>query len=217
MPLTLSDVEIRVVAVLLEKEKTTPEYYPLTLNALTNACNQKSSREPVMNLDQTVVIRALYSLKDKNFVLEKHEENSRVAKYAHRFDNIMSATEQEKAVLCILMLRGPQTAGEIKIRSERLANFVSPAEVETILQALSVRADGPYVERLAKQPGQKECRFRHLFSPYEIGKKEISEESNLQPSTSNGVVPDDKYQQLEKRITDLEAQVFELKTLIQKQ
>jgi len=206
MPIQLNEVEIRILGVLLEKEKTTPEYYPLTLNALANACNQKSSRDPVMELDQNTVIRALYSLKDKGLLLEKHEEGNRVAKYLHRFENVLKADDQERAALCVLMLRGPQTTGEIKTRTDRLTNFESPAEVETILQGLAARPDGPFVKRLEKQPGQKECRYRHLLSIPSTEKPAVTAPPLPPPSTSA-----DRLATLEKRIFDLEFEVKDLK------
>jgi len=202
MPVHLNSVEVRVLGCLLEKEKTTPEYYPLTPNALMNACNQKSSRDPVMELNLSLVIRAIFSLKDRGFIVDKNEEGGRVTKYAHNFPKLMSATNEERAVLCILMLRGPQTAGEIKNRSERLAEFKSPAEVETILQTLATRDDGPYTILLPRQTGQKERRYAHLFS----GDPTLATSAALpaEPPTVGSPSLEDRVANLEKRIESLE-------------
>ncbi len=203
----LMTVEIRVLGCLLEKEKTTPEYYPLTLNALTNACNQKSSREPVMSLDQGLVIRALLSLKDRGFVIERNEEGNRVSKYAHNFSKLMEASEAERAVLCLLMLRGPQTAGEIRNRSERLATFQSPAEVESILQTLSTREDGPYTVLLPRQTGQKERRYAHLFSdPSTLPAPSFSPSPVVTPAAPKTSL-EDRVAKLEERLAQLEEQI----------
>ena len=202
MPEKLSTVEVRVLGCLLEKEKTTPEYYPMTANALTNACNQKSSRDPVMELTQSLVIRAIYSLKDRGLVIERNDEGSRVSKYGHNFSNLMNATEAERAVLCILMLRGPQTAGEIKNRSERLADFKSPAEVESVLQTLATRADGPYTVLLPRQPGQKERRYAHLFSGDPTAA--VSAPEPAAAPTPDGISLEERVMALEKRVAALE-------------
>ena len=203
----LNTVEVRVLGCLLEKEKTTPEYYPLTPNALTNACNQKSSRDPVMELTQSLVIRAIFSLKDRGFVIDKNEEGGRVTKYAHNFSKLMSATNEERAVLCILMLRGPQTAGEIKNRSERLADFNSPAEVESILQTLATRVDGPYTILLPRQTGQKERRYAHLFS---------GDPSEVKPALTDSETPKAANLPLEDRIANLEKRIDALEKILQK-
>jgi uncharacterized protein YceH (UPF0502 family) len=203
----LDSIEVRVLGCLLEKEKTTPEYYPLTPNALTNACNQKSSRDPVMEVTQSLVIRAIFSLKDQGFIVEKNEEGGRVAKYGHNFSKVMTASEPERAVLCLLMLRGPQTAGEIRNRADRLAEFKSPAEVETILQGLATRADGPFTILLPRQPGQKERRYAHLFS----GEPTVTAASSPAPkSVETAVSP------LEDRLANLEKRVQALEELIKK-
>lgn len=204
---TLSSVEIRILGCLLEKETTTPEYYPLTLNALTNACNQKSSRDPVMDLDQTAVIRGLLSLKEKRFVYERHEEGSRTAKYVHAIENLLRASTEERAVLCLLFLRGPQTPGEIKTRGERLASFASPADVEAVLQELAARADGPFVQKLARQPGQKEARYGHLFGK-ETTSEAIAEPATVDPTHPTVTSPTEvRLAALEKKVAALEEQL----------
>ncbi len=155
----LDDVEVRVLGCLMEKEMATPEYYPLSLNALVNACNQKSNREPVVNFDEATVIRALDSLKEKRLALRS--EASRVTKYEENFVSLNNLLHKEAALICLLLLRGPQTSGELRGRSERLYKFNDIAEVEAKLDDLSEMG---LVTRLAKQPGRKECRFMHLLS-----------------------------------------------------
>ena len=161
--LLLSAAEARVVGCLLEKEATTPEYYPMTLNALVNACNQKSSREPVMSLDEMTVVHAIARLRDNGIVEEKSEAGNRVPRYAHKFERLMPATPEERAALCVLLLRGPQTTGEIRGRSGRLYDFKGPAEVETVLQGLMTRPE-PIVTKLGRMTGHKENRYAQLLS-----------------------------------------------------
>jgi uncharacterized protein YceH (UPF0502 family) len=194
----LSDVETRVLGSLVEKSLTTPEYYPMSPNAVMNACNQKSSREPVVSYDETTVIRALFALRDKGLAWEKSEAGSRVTKYAHRFDNISTFTPLEVACLCLLMLRGPQTTGEIKSRSGRLHEFASPAEVESTLNGLMKRAEGAYVTKLPRQTGHKEARYAQLMS----GEPVIST-SPAEPTAAPITT-------FEERIVTLEAQVAAL-------
>lgn len=159
----LSDIEARVLGSLSEKSFTTPDLYPLSINALTNACNQKTSRDPVMSLSEADVARALSSLKEKNLASPRSEPGSRITKFAHRIDNLLGGgTSKEIAIVTVLLLRGAQTSGEIRIRTDRMASFESVAEVEGILQSLAGRPE-PVVVRLARQPGQKEARYQHLF------------------------------------------------------
>ncbi len=141
MEIVLSDIEIRVLGSLVEKEITTPEYYPLSLNALTNACNQKSNRDPVVDYDEDEVRDALYELKDKGLALTC--EGSRVFKYDNYFADKFALSPEEVAVMCVLMLRGPQTPGEIRSRTDRLHAFEELSEVETTLEGLASREDGP--------------------------------------------------------------------------
>ncbi|RJX33089.1 MAG: DUF480 domain-containing protein [Desulfurivibrio sp.] len=154
----LDEVEARVLGCLLEKELATPEYYPLSLNALVNACNQKSNREPVVSYDEETVIRALDRLKGKRLALQS--EASRVSKYEENLITGSNLLDKEAALICLLLLRGPQTAGELRGRAERLYKFNDIAEVEAKLDDLS---DMGLVTRLARQPGRKECRFMHLL------------------------------------------------------
>jgi len=169
---TLTQVEVRVIGSLIEKEITTPEYYPLTLNALINACNQISNRDPVVSFDEMTVARALESLREKKLVWMVTGAGSRVPKYEHRFSEAYKLAAQEVAALCVLMLRGPQTVGEIRGRSGRLYDFKELEEVELTLQSLT-NSLPPLVTRLPRQPGTKESRYAHLLSgDVEIEEKE---------------------------------------------
>jgi uncharacterized protein len=167
MDIEFSALEARVIGSLIEKQITTPDQYPLSLNALTNACNQKSNRDPVMSLDETLVQATLDQLARKHWVLEKAGFGSRVPKYQHRFCNTEYGTlkfsPQELAVVCELLLRGPQTPGELRARASRMAGFADAEELERVLQGLAERADGPFVARLAREPGRREARYAHLF------------------------------------------------------
>jgi len=160
----LSPEETRVLGCLIEKEHATPEYYPLTLNALVNACNQKSSREPVMQLDERQVMRAIDALRDRKFAWMVQLSDSRVPKFEQNFGRQMNLTEQELAIMCLLMLRGPQTVGELRARSARIYPFESMDEVAVTLDTLMDREEAPLVTRLALLPGHKEARFGHLLS-----------------------------------------------------
>lgn len=160
----LSPIEARVLGCLLEKRVTTPEYYPLTLNSLTNACNQKSNRDPVMSVGETEVKAATESLRRKNLVVLFAGADTRVPKFKESLDQVMPLDPAQRAVLCELLLRGPQTLGELRNRADRMHPFADLSEVEAALQALENRQGGPLVERLARQPGQKEPRFAQLLS-----------------------------------------------------
>lgn len=161
----LSSLEVRVLGSLIEKEICTPEYYPLTLNSLVAACNQKSNRNPVMLLDDTVVVRTLEDLRyDKQLVRQFTSSGSRVPKYKHAFLSEWDFTPQGMAVVCELFLRGPQTAGELRTHASRLFAFVNISEVEDALTALAECEGGPYVVKLPREPGCREQRWAHLFS-----------------------------------------------------
>jgi uncharacterized protein YceH (UPF0502 family) len=170
MDIVLSDIEVRILGCLIEKETTTPDYYPLTLNALTNACNQKSSRHPVVSFEDTMVVRGLDSLREKGLAEKILKADSRVPKYQHSFPEKYSLSDDYVAVLCELMLRGPQTVGEIRNRAGRMYKFEDLEEVEEILTSL-MEKEPPMVVKLPRQTGRKESRFMHLFS----GEPEITE------------------------------------------
>lgn len=163
MPTLLNDVEARVLGSLVEKQVTTPEYYPLTLNSLTLACNQKNNRNPVTGYDESAVMKALESLREKNLAYVFYGSNSRVPKYKHVMPEVLQLNPQELALMCVLLLRGPQTLGELKDRTARLYEFSDLEEVEQSLNALSSKEPDILVTRLARQAGQKEARFAHLL------------------------------------------------------
>ena len=159
----LSPVAARVLGSLVEKEITTPEYYPLSLNALANACNQKNNREPVLNLDEDQIRQALHQLEDDGLAGPARGTDSRVAKYEHRMQEVFNFTRGEIAVVCVLLLRGPQTPGELRGRAERMHRFEELSDVQWTLQRLMQR-EPPLVKVLPRQPGTKEARYAHLFS-----------------------------------------------------
>jgi uncharacterized protein YceH (UPF0502 family) len=163
MPVILTETEVRVLGSLIEKQLTTPEYYPMTLNALVAACNQKSNRDPVVSYDENTVTAALDTLRDKNLVYTFHGSTSRVVKYKHMFPNVFELDAAEVAVMAILMLRGPQTIGEIRGRTDRLHEFANLPEVQETIDKLAHR-DEPLVIRLERQIGQKDARYAHLLS-----------------------------------------------------
>ena len=167
MKIELSILETRVIGCLIEKQITTPDQYPLSLNALVNACNQKSNRDPVLELDERVVQQTVDDLGRKHLVVERSGFGSRVPKYQHRFCNTEYGTlkfdPQELAIVCELLLRGPQTPGELRSRASRMAPFSDVSEIEAALTRLSEREDGPFVVRLAREPGRRESRYAHLF------------------------------------------------------
>jgi len=164
---TLTLHETRVLGCLMEKEITTPEQYPLSLNSLTNACNQKSNRDPVLHLDESTVQDTVDELIKKHLVSEQTGFGGRVVKLRHRFCNTefseLQFTDQEQAIICLMFLRGPQTPGELRTRSTRLCKFTDVREVETTLQNLTRDTSGPYVVKLPREPGKREARFMHLL------------------------------------------------------
>src|SRR5947207_15342620 len=160
---TLNDVEVRVLGSLIEKEITTPDYYPLSLNALVAACNQSSNRNPVVHFDEDTVARATESLREKKLVHQVDRSESRVSKYRHVLYEAMNFGRPAVAVMGVLMLRGPQTVGEIRTRSNRLYDFTSLDEVEIVLNSL-MSGESPFIVRLERQTGQKEARYAHLLS-----------------------------------------------------
>ena len=158
----LTEVEARIVAALIEKQLTTPEYYPLTMNALLAACNQKSNRDPVVAYDEDMVGKALEILRDKNIVYVFYGSTSRVPKYKHILPDVLELEPSETAILCVLMLRGAQTLGELRERTSRLYEFTDLNEVNETLENLARRED-PLIVKLERLPGQKEARFAHLL------------------------------------------------------
>jgi uncharacterized protein len=163
LPLQLTEIEVRVLGALIEKDITTPDYYPLSLNALLNACNQKNNRDPVMNLDEDTVRQALGSLQEKRMAGPAGGADSRVTKYEHRLQEVFNFDRREIAVICVLLLRGPQTPGELRGRTERMYRFETLDDIQSTLPRLIDR-DPPLVRILPRQPGTKESRYMHLLS-----------------------------------------------------
>lgn len=202
--------ELRIIGCLMEKAVTTPEQYPLTLNALTNACNQKSSRDPVMSLDQGTVARAARQLEEKTLV-SSSEGKSNVVKFTQRLCNTqlseLQFSEAEYAVICLLILRGPQTPGELRTRSGRLYSFDDNEEVKAVLKALMDREDGPVVARLARKSGRKDHEYTHLFAG-EVDS--VAEETHVSERSSAVTPKDDRIAQLETRVSKLERALSDL-------
>ena len=212
MKLTLNATECRIIGVLLEKEITTPEQYPLSLNGLTTGCNQKSNREPVMQLSETQVQNALDELATKRQIIED-QYGSRVAKYKHKFCNTefgsFKFSPQQTAIVCLLLLRGPQTPGELRTRSGRLAEFANVTEVEKALEQLADFNGDALVVRLPREPGKRESRYMHCFGE---DTPEASEQTMTGTHQSSGAdsVPHQVNDDLETRVATLEKQVAEL-------
>lgn len=205
----LNDIEIRVLGCLAEKALATPEYYPLTLNALTNACNQKSNRNPVVSFDEATVVRGLNSLRDKGLALQIHQLDSRVPKYGHQLSERLELGKPEASLLSELMLRGAQTTGELRTRSSRMHEFSSLEEVETVLQGLMDRPE-PLVVRLPRQAGRKERRFMHVLA----GLPEVQdEEGGLPPEAATLQVQseNDRISRLETEVRRLEGELERMK------
>jgi uncharacterized protein YceH (UPF0502 family) len=164
MAMDLNEAEVRVLGCLIEKQLTTPEYYPLTLLAVTAACNQKNNRDPLVAFDEKTVVRTLDSLRNRKLLCMLSLAGSRVPKYAHQVETLGPLTPPQIALLCELMLRGPQTVGELRTHAERMQPFASLEEVETVLNELLAREAGALVVRLPRQSGRKECRYAHLLA-----------------------------------------------------
>ena len=208
MNFVLSEVEARVLGCLVEKEISTPEYYPLSLNALVNACNQKSNRHPAMNLDEDAVRTALRGLNDQ-MLARSAGVDSRVAKYEHRLADTFNFTRPETAILCELLLRGPQTPGELRSRAERLHPFEDLGVVHTTLKHLMER-EPPLVELLPRQPGTKEARYAHLL----CGKVEGESQATPAPEKSSfltGRGEREEMAQLQAQVAALQEEIAELK------
>jgi len=209
--ITLDDIEVRVLGSLIEKELTTPEYYPLSLNSLTNACNQKSNRDPVMALSEEDVVRALNSLRFKQLVVLS-ADGGRVPKYRHLLAEKMGLIPAEQAIICELLVRGPQTLGELRTRGERMYPFGDLAAVEEVLQELMQR-DKPLIALLPRQPGRKEGRYAQLFS----GMPDLTVEEQRTPPEAARVrvaAENDRIAKLEAEVAALRDEVADLRQLM---
>jgi uncharacterized protein len=203
--IVLSAVEARVLGALVEKDITTPEYYPLSLNALVNACNQKSNREPVMNLDESAVRDALDGLQAHRLAGPAGGADSRVTKYEHRLQEVFNFDRRETAVLCVLLLRGPQTPGELRGRTERMYRFETLDDVQSALQKLTSR-EPALVKMLARAPGTKESRYAHLLTG------DVEEETTpLKPNTGLNGAPSEEIEQLRTEVAELRKEIEGLK------
>lgn len=206
MATTLTSTEVRVLASLVEKQLTTPEYYPLTLNALTAACNQKSNRDPVMSLDDTEIQAAIDSLRDQSLVYLYYGTGTRTVKYKHMLPGVFELDAAGVAVMAVLMLRGPQTIGEIRERSGRMHEFGDLNEVQETLDDLS-RRDEPLLVRLERQPGQKEARYAHLLS----GEVDVSSLPTPGEKRSSGSADASRLEALETEVASLKNELAEFK------
>ena len=198
----LSPAALRTLGCLIEKEMATPEYYPLTLNALVNACNQKSNREPVMNLTEDEVAEALEELRREQLSY-KSSEGVRAVRYCHNIGGVLKVSSEEQALLAVMLLRGPQTLGELRTRSERLCALPDLAAVEEVINGLQQR-DEPLVVQLERQPGRKEHRYGHLLGG------EIVIEESAEPSFVAGTSRQDRVSQLEAEVAEMKAQLASL-------
>jgi uncharacterized protein YceH (UPF0502 family) len=208
----LTPYEARVIGCLIEKEITTPEQYPLSLNALTNACNQKSNRDPVLDLDEASVQQTVDALGKKRLVMEKSGFGSRVAKYRHRFCNTefgsLQFSPQERGIICVLLLRGAQTPGELRTRTQRLCEFSDVQEVETVLEQLMERDDGPLVRRLPREAGKREARYMHCFSP---ATQDLDYPATAAGAEQGASSDSERLAGLEQRVNELQAELEQLK------
>ena len=210
--LLLTPEETRVLGSLVEKQIATPDYYPLTLNALTNACNQLTNREPVVAYDDQVVLRALDGLREKRLATLYHGADSRVARYKHTIADEILLTPAELALLCVLLLRGPQTVGELRTRAERLFTFDNLAEVEEALATLAAREPLPLVSKLPRQPGAKESRYAQLLSaPVAAAPSATPAEAPASPAAPLPPNDRERLAQLEAEITTLRRELAELR------
>jgi len=202
----LTDVEARVVGSLVEKQLTTPEYYPLTLNALTAACNQKSNRDPVVSYDDTTITGAVDSLRDKNLVYLFYGSNSRAVKYKHMVPSVYELDPAGVAVVAVLLLRGPQTLGELRERTGRLHEFSGMGEVQETLDGL-IRRDDPLIIKLERQPGQKEARYAHLL----CGEVEQHAPATRESGGSAAAGKNDRIENLEAQVETLRSEFASLR------
>jgi uncharacterized protein len=215
MNIEFSPNEARVIGCLIEKEITTPDQYPLSLNALTNACNQKTNRDPVLELSEAEVQHSVDTLMRKYMVSDKSAGyGGRVTKYKHRFCNTefgpLKFSKQELGIICVLLLRGPQTPGELRARTNRLCEFADAEEVETTLRNLMSREDGPYIARLARAPGARESRYAHLFSGA-IESVPESEAAEPAAAASGGPSLSQRVSALEQLVEQMRGEMADLK------
>ena len=222
MNIHLTAPEARLIGSMIEKAITTPDQYPLSLNALTNACNQKSNRDPVLALDERTVQESVDGLVKKHLVLEKSGFGSRVQKYQHRFCNTgfgsLEFTPVQTAIVCELLLRGPQTPGELRTRAARMAPVSDVSEIEAALEDLATRPDGPFVQQLPREPGRRDSRYAHLFSgevtlPMADAEAEAESQPNAASAEPRSTLPA-RVQTLEEQVAVLRRELEELRASI---
>tara|TARA_R110002167_G_scaffold45323_4_gene136124 strand:- start:314 stop:976 length:663 start_codon:yes stop_codon:yes gene_type:complete len=215
MNLTLN--QTRVIGCLIEKQKTTPDQYPLSLNALVLACNQKSNRDPVLELSELDVQETLDELRSKHLIREESGFGSRVVKYHHRFCNTefseLKFTEQELAIISVLFLRGYQTPGELRSRTQRLCDFDDVHEVEAVLTSLQQRLDGPFVARMEREPGKRESRYAHLLSG-DLDLATTAKSESAVAATSMAEIDNDRIVALEAEVVTLRQELAEVKAML---
>jgi uncharacterized protein YceH (UPF0502 family) len=211
MELTLTENEVRVLGALIEKDSTTPEYYPLSLNALVNACNQKSNRDPVMQLNENAVRDALSGLQEHRLAGPAGGADSRVTKYEHRTQEVFNFTRGEVALLCVLLLRGPQTPGELRGRTERMHHFETLDDVQSALQKLMQRQP-PLAKVLPRQPGTKESRYVHLLA----GDVAVAEIPQMTAAASRESGDGERIARLEEEVGALRREVAELRDQLER-
>lgn len=213
MNIELSPVEARVIGCLIEKEVTTPDYYPLTLNSLTTACNQKSNREPVLSLSDAEVQDAVDALIARRLVSDESGFNSRANKFQHRFCNTefgdLKLSKQEKGIVCCLLLRGAQTPGELRTRTNRLAEFSDVKELESVLEKMASREEGALVVKLPREAGKRESRYMQLFSG------EVDIEALASAALAPAGNSSSRLDELEQEVASLKAELSELRALVE--
>jgi uncharacterized protein YceH (UPF0502 family) len=209
--IVLSDVEARVLGSLVEKQLTTPDNYPLTLNALTLACNQLSNREPVVSYDEVTVVRALNRLRELKLAFAYSGAESRATRYGHKLEDVCSLAPAELAAVTVLLLRGPQTLGEIRGRTGRMHTFATLEEADATLQALATRMPQPFVAKLPRQPGAKESRYAHLLSG-EVAQAPVAASPAPEPATVVVQQENERIAKLEQEVAVLRQDVTEMRT-----
>lgn len=207
MNFILTEIETRVLGSLIEKDITTPDYYPLSLNALVNACNQKNNRDPVMTLDETVVREALSTLQEKRLAGPASGADSRVTKYEHRSQEAFNFDRREIAIVCVLLLRGPQTPGELRGRTDRMYHFEALEDVVSTLDRLAHR-EPPLAAMLPRQPGTKESRYMHLFSGEAPAAADVAQAPT--PVTTSSGSTTERIAKLEEDVATLRSELSEI-------
>jgi uncharacterized protein YceH (UPF0502 family) len=207
----LSAEEARVLGALVEKQLTTPDYYPLTLNALVAACNQKNNRDPVLHMDDAAALAATDTLREKKLVWQVFLAGTRVPKYRHAFTDVYHVAEESVPLLCELLLRGPQTVGELRTRCERMRPYADTAAVETLLQELAAHREGPFVVKLPREPGRREPRYAQLLGG-PVAASLSSPEAPVEPARAVLQAGENRIARLEQTVEELQARVLALET-----